>query len=244
MPALELVALSLRYSSWSMRPWLALRHAGIEFTTRVVALADLAAMQQTGAVIHAAVAPGGLGQRRALGSVTGLFPVLWIDGQPVHEALAICEWAAEHAPRAMLWPTASIARAQARSLASEMATGFPHLRRTMSCHLFARVPGFHPEEGARVEIARIFELWSGCLERSGGPFLFGAFGVVDCMYFPVITRFATYGVTLPPALARYADAVYELPAVRDLVALARTSPAVEAYDAYVRSLGGDPVAAL
>lgn len=245
MSRLRLRVISLRYSSWSMRPWLVLTHAGAEFATETV---DLALSKQS------LVAPADtmsdeaeaadLGERRAKGSVTGLFPVLYVDETPIHESLAICEWANESYPGAALWPAEALKRARARAIASEMASNFLNIRSHMSSHLFGRVPGFVPNLATRREISRVFEIWSEALDCSGGPFLFGAFGIADAMYFPVRARFRTYGVKIPEALTPYAHALDELPVVRALERLARTAPAIPVYDDYLRSLGGDPVAAL
>jgi glutathione S-transferase len=218
-----------------MRPWLALTHAGAAFETRTVELPD---MQATGA------APTSLADRRALGSVHGLFPVLRVDGTPIHESLAICEYAAEAFPDSNLWPRGTMDRALARAICSEMVGGFVSLRTEMSSHLFGRVPNFSPGAAAAADVARVFEIWHRCLDRSGGPFLFGRFGIADAMYFPVLGRFRTYGVRLPSTLTAYARAVDALSAVRKLLDLARTQPRIPPYDDYLRSLGGDPDAAL
>ncbi|MDH5672344.1 MAG: glutathione S-transferase C-terminal domain-containing protein [Myxococcales bacterium] len=170
--------------------------------------------------------------------MTGTFPVLWVDGTPIHEALAICEWTAEQFPEAGLWPDDGLQRAQARSLSAEMAANFTNLRTHMSCHPLARVPDFSPDGPTRVEIARVHELWNNALRASGGPFLFGRFGIADAMYFPVLTRFETYGVALPDPLVPYATAMHRLPAVRRWRALAADAPHVPVYDAYIEKLGG------
>jgi len=234
---MKLAVISLRYSSWSIRPWLALTHAGAEFET---ATAEIQPQPQTsvGGMIGTKIQD--LPQRKALGSVTGLFPVLHVDGVAIHEALAICEFVAERFPQAQLWPADTLQRAVARSLSTEMAAGFPQLREHLSCHPFARVPGFVPNASTRKEIDRVFEIWEQCLASSGGPFLFGGFTIVDCMYFPVVTRFATYGVTLPPGLEAYAAAMWALPAVQAWKAIALTAPRLEAYDQGIVALGGDP----
>jgi glutathione S-transferase len=245
MSNLRLRVLSLRYSSWSMRPWLALAHAGADFATETV---EVALGRQTPAggddARLAKLAADELRARRAAGSVTGLFPVLHVDGTPIHESLAICEWVNEAFPDAGLLPRDPLARARARSIACEMATAFANLRTHLSCHLFARVPAFVPNVATRLEIDRVFEIWRDALDRSGGPFLFGRFGIADAMYFPVVTRFRTYGVAIPDVLAPYVAAVEALPAVAALVARARTAPRIPVYDDYIRSLGGDPDAGL
>jgi glutathione S-transferase len=229
MAELALTVLSLRYSSWSMRPWLALTHAGARFETRTV---ELESYETTT-----------LAERRELGSVAGLFPILRVDGQPIHESLAICEYAAEAFPDAGLWPGSMLERARARAICSEMATGFAAMRGEMSCHLFARVPAFEPSDKARANIDRIFEIWTECLEQSGGPFLFGSVSVADFFYYPVLTRFRTYDIELPTPVGAYARALETLPAVDALIRKARTEPPNALYDDYIRKLGGDPQAA-
>jgi glutathione S-transferase len=235
MPKLHLTVLSLAYSSWSMRPWLALTHAGVAFDTSSV---ELEYMQgQTDGT-------DSLESRRELGSIHGLFPVLRVDGTPIHESLAICEYAADAFPQAGLWPDNIVLRAQARAVSAEMHSGFGELRNELPCHLFARVAGFEPSAKTRNDIARIFEVWGECLARSGGPFLFGKFGIADAMYYPVLTRFRTYRIALPANLETYAQQVEALPAVQRLIETAQHEPRVPIYDDYIRSLGGDPQAAL
>jgi len=242
MPQLKLTVLSLRYSSWSMRPWLALTHAGATFTKETV---ELAHMQQqadfsAGTIDLTNIEPTPMSDRRALGSVHGLFPVLRVDGVPIHESLAICEYVAEAFPAAGLWPEDPLERAQARAISCEMVGGFASMRNQLSCHLFGRVPGFEPSAETQTDIDRVFELWSACLERSGGPFLFGRFSIADAMYFPVLTRLRTYDISLAAGLDSYAQALDNLPAVQKLIDVARTEPRTVIYDDYVRALGGDP----
>ena len=229
MAHLQLTVLSLRYSSWSMRAWLALTQAGADFETETAEIEDFATTP--------------LEERRKMGSITGLFPVLRIDGAPVHESLAISEFAAEAYPEADLWPRDTIARAQARSYCAEMASGFGAMRSTMSCHLFARVPDFEPNDATRANIGRVLEIWTQCLDRHGGPFLFGTVSIADLFFYPVLTRFRTYSIGLDGFLEGYARAIEDLPAVRVLVETARTAPRNALYDDYVRGLGGDPAAA-
>jgi glutathione S-transferase len=230
---MHLKVLSLRYSSWSMRPWLALRIAGSEFDCETVELDDMgrpiASLEESGIR---------LARRRALGSVAGLFPVLHVEGVAIHESLAICEWAAEVHPEAGLWPEARLDRARARAISAEMASGFSNLRSKMSCHVFARVPRFAPDLATGAEIARVFEIWGRALESSGGPFLFGSIGIADCMYFPVLTRFRTYGVEIPADLEGYASAMEAHPAVEAWRRAARQAPAIPSYDDAIRAMGG------
>jgi len=245
MSGLLLRVISLRYSSWSMRPWLTLAYAGAEFRTETVELElrkqDLTAREDKSSEEDAARE---LRARREKGSVTGLFPVLYVSDTPIHESLAICEWVNEAYPGAHLWPENGLDRARARAIASEMASGFAQLRTHMSCHLFGRLPSFAPNAATRREVSRVFEIWADALDRSGGPFLFGRFSIADAMYFPVRTRFRTYGIEIPQKLTPYVHSLDALPAVQALERVARTAPANPVYDEYLKSLGGDPTAAL
>jgi glutathione S-transferase len=234
MSKLKLTVLSLRYSSWSMRPWLALYHSGAPFETETVTLPHMAREAETTS----------LAQRRAMGSVRGLFPVLRVDDTPIHESLAICEYVADVFPDARLWPAEPLQRAAARAICSEMVSGFSPMRNELWCHLFGRVPKFTPSDAARADIERVFEIWKEKLEASGGPFLFGHFSIADAMYFPVLTRFRTYGVELPRSLERYGTAMEEHAGVRALLAVASTAPHIPVYDDYLRRFGGDPDGAL
>ena len=246
MPRLKFICLSLRYSSWSMRPWLVLTHAGTAFETVTVELEDVRRQgdpaDESGNLVT--IEESQLRERRALGSVHGLFPTLWIGGTPIHESLAICEYAAEAFSDARLWPEDALARAQARAVSCEMATGFLAMRGELSCHLFGRVPGYSPSAAAQKDVSRVFEIWSECLDRSGGPFLFGEFGIADAMYFPVLTRFRTYGIAVPAPLLEYARSLEACPAVTGLMKKCLTEPREPVYDDYLCELGGDPDAAL
>jgi len=227
-----------------MRPWLALTHAGARFVTEVVELPGLQRQGEdadSGAGL-AFISATELAERRALGSISGLFPVLRVGDTAIHESLAICELVAELFPAAGLWPADRLTRARARSLCCEMVSGFTSLRGEMSSHLFGRVRGFAPSAPTRKEIARVFEIWSGCVDRSGGPFLFGAFGIADAMYYPVLTRLRTYGVPLAESVTDYARALENLTAVKQLEAIALTHPRIPIYDDYLTRLGGDPIA--
>ena len=235
MPQLELTILSLAYSSWSMRPWLALTHAGAAFEARSVEYEYLKGVSD---------GSDSLAARRKLGSVNGFFPVLRIDGTPIHESLAICEYVADAFPQARLWPDDAVMRAQARAVSAEMHSGFGALREELPCVIFARVSDFQPGRKTRDDIARIFEIWGECLERSGGPFLFGQFSIADAMYYPVLTRFRTFSIELPGELDSYAQRVESLPAVNQLIQVAKHDARVPEYDNYITSHGGDPIATL
>ena len=234
--------LSLRYSSWSIRPWLALTAAEVPFLFETIELEDMGVQTNATGAALVEESSARLARRRGQGSVTGLFPVLYVDGRPIHESLAICEWAADSFPEAGLWPADVIRRAQARSICCEMMSGFQSLRTNMPCHVFARVPHCPRDAATEVDIQRIFEIWNGALDASGGPFLFGDFGISDCMYFPVLTRFRTYDVELPSVLETYAERIESHPAVDAWRRAAAAAPAIAIYDDMIRAKGGDPEA--
>jgi len=214
---LRLVCANLNYSSWSMRPWLALKQAGAEFKVHDVGLKTSENWKDKILAFSGA----------------GKVPVL-VDGSlSVHESLAICEYVAERYPSAGLWPEDVQLRARGRAISCEMLSSFTHLRGAMPCNLRARAaktPG-----GPQVErdIARVFDIWQASLESSGGPFLLGQFSIADCMYFPVAARFRTYGVTLPDFAARYSQSLFERPHHLELEAIAKDAPPIAEYDAYL-----------
>ena len=148
-------------------------------------------------------------------SPTGQVPVLWIDDQPVWDSLAICEAVAELYPQKLLWPTAVDARRLARSISAEMHSGFRELRGRMPMNIRSAHPGKGRSPAVEKDIARIVSIWESCRSRfgAGGELLFGSFTCADAMYAPVVTRFTTYAVTLPPVAQRYADAVLGLPSM-------------------------------
>jgi glutathione S-transferase len=198
--ALKLIIGNKNYSSWSLRPWIALRHAGIPFDEEVVPLYE----------------PGS--RERVLAySSAGKVPVL-IDGDmTIWESLAIIEHLAERFPKAQLWPADVAARALARSVAAEMHAGFVALRR--HCPMNMRRDGRKRDLTAEVEadVRRIEQIWTDCRTRFGaaGPFLFGAFGAADAMYAPVVSRFTSYGIGVGAAAESYMQAVTALPAYRE-----------------------------
>src|SRR5690606_15081697 len=138
-----------------------------------------------------------------------------IDGSlSVHESLTICEYVAELAPDAGLWPADAKLRARGRALACEMLSSFSALRTTMPCNLRGRAanpmsPVFHTE-AVESDIRRVSDIWQASLEAKtpGGPFLLGEFSIADCMYFPVAARFRTYGVALTPLQQEYVSALF------------------------------------
>lgn len=188
------------FSSWSLRPWVALKHLGIEFEETLVRLRT----PETAANL-AKISP------------TGQVPVLIHDGRIVWETLAILEYLADLFPEAGLWPADIGARALARSVATEMHSGFREVRYGWPMNL--RRPRAHKPLDAEGEKqrARIEAIWRECRQKhgQGGPFLFGHFSAADAMYAPVVTRFDTYGGDLAPDTRAYVDAVLATPAMKE-----------------------------
>ena len=198
MSDLTLVIGNRNYSSWSLRPWLALRNAGIPFDERLLQLSG-----ENWKEAIAAVSP------------SGRVPVLLHGARTVWETLAILEYVNELYPDAGLWPEDRDARAEARAVACEMHAGFGALRTHMPMNLRRRdLAGKGRGPGVDDDIARICEIWRDCRARcgAGGDFLFGAFGATDAMFAPVVTRLDTYGVALDDTCAAYSRAVLTLPA--------------------------------
>ena len=210
MSDLTLVIGNKNYSSWSLRAWLALRHAGIPFAERPIRLSD-----ENWKEAIAAVSPS----RRV--------PVLLHDERTVWETLAILEYAHELFPDAGLWPADRDARAMARAVACEMHAGFAALRTHMPMNLRRLdLKGKGRGPGVDDDIARICAIWRDCRGRygAGGDFLFGAFGAADAMFAPVVTRLDTYGVDLDATCTAYSRAVLSLPAFAEWRAAALQEP--------------------
>jgi glutathione S-transferase len=215
--ALKLIVGNKNYSSWSMRPWIAMKATNIPFEETVISLDAPSFKQVVGPV-----------------SGTGKVPVL-IDGDVhVWESLAILEYLAEKFPNAGLWPADGAARAFARAVSNEMHAGFVPLRKHMPMNMWRPVikRELTPEVSANVQ--RIELMWSECRMRygskSGEPFLFGGFGAADAMYAPVVARLHTYGVDVAATTKAYMDAVMALPAWREWHAAALKETWVLAED--------------
>jgi glutathione S-transferase len=207
--ALQLIIGNKNYSSWSLRPWIAMKVAAIPFEETVIPLYE----------------PGSREQVLKL-SPAGKVPVL-IDGDMhVWESLAILEYLAEKFPKAELWPADARARSHARVVANEIHGGFMPLRR--NCPMNMWLPPKKRPQGDEVldNVRRIDALWSDCRARFGqnGPFLFGAFGAADAMYAPVVARLHSYGLGVGEVARTYMDAVMALPAWREWRAAALKEP--------------------
>lgn len=182
---MELIIGTKRWSTWSLRPWLALRKTGVAFTETEVEL-------RRGDATKADLAPY---------SPSGLVPVLRDGELTIWDSLAICEYLAERFPDAGLWPADAAARAQARAAAAQMHSGFAALRSEcpMALDEAPRAKDLSPQ--TQEDVRKLVRLWSDMLDRFGGPYLAGAWSIADAFYTPVATRLRTYGV----ALADYGD---------------------------------------
>jgi glutathione S-transferase len=213
--SLHLVIGNKNYSSWSLRPWLAMKVAGIAFEETVISLEAQDFKARVMAV-----------------SGAGKVPVL-IDGETrVWESLAILEYLAEKFPAAALWPKDEGARAHARAVAAEMHAGFMPLRRLLPMNVWRPVKPRVLDDGSKTDVARIDAIWRDCRVRYGaaGPFLFGAFGAADAMYAPVVWRFHTYAVEGSDTARAYMRAMTALPAWSEWRNAARREPWVLPHD--------------
>ena len=199
--ALKLVIGNKNYSSWSMRPWLALRANDIAFDEVFIPLYT-----------------GEADKRRILDFThSGKVPAL-IDGDvTVWDSLSIIEYVAERFPEARLWPEDRASRAHARSISAEMHSGFMALRNECGMNLHRPIRAIALSADARANVARIQEIWTECGERYGklGPFLFGKFGAADAMFAPVVHRLRTYAIAVEPEAQAYMETMTALPAFQE-----------------------------
>lgn len=200
---MKLLIANKNYSSWSMRPWLAAKAAGIPFDEEIVWLDQAGTAAAIGAI-----------------SPNGRVPAL-IDGDLVIcESIAILEYLAEQAPG--LWPADRAARAHARSICAEMHAGFAALRNRCSMNIKRRPAPIALDADVRADVARIVAIWADTRARhgAGGPFLFGTFTNADAMFAPVVSRFHAYAIPVTPAARAYMDAVMAFPAWKEWEAAA------------------------
>src|SRR5258708_1366202 len=207
--SLHLTIGNKNYSSWSFRPWIAMKVAGIPFEEEVISL-DAEDFKTRVTRI----------------SGTGKVPAL-ADGQvQVWESLAILEYLAEKFPNARFWPADPVARAHARAIAAEMHAGFVPLRRLLPMNMWRPVQKRELTPDVQSNVRRLEAMWTDCRTRygAGGAFLFGAFGAADAMYAPVVSRFHTYSVEVGALAQAYMDAVMALPAWGEWRAAALQEP--------------------
>ncbi|HEX2215503.1 MAG TPA: glutathione S-transferase family protein [Xanthobacteraceae bacterium] len=195
--ALTLVIGDKNYSSWSLRPWIAMRATGIVFEEKLIPLYG-----------------DGYKERLLELSPAGKVPILFDGSMQIWESLAIIEHLAERFPDAGLWPADPQARAHARAVSAEMHAGFEALRRECPMDMCRTEKAQNLSPQAQADVQRIDALWTDSRQRfgAGGPFLFGAFSAADAMYAPVVSRCATYGLTVGPVARAYMHTIMSLPA--------------------------------
>ena len=203
---MKLIIGNKAYSSWSLRGWLACKHSGLPFEEVVVPLYDQDwDKRREGAEF----APS-----------SGKVPILWDGDAVVWDSLAIVEYLADKVGRDRFWPADDAARAMARSMAAEMHSSLPNLRREHPMNIRQVFPAARPSDEVVVELQRIMELWAQARARWGGAgdFLFGEFGAADIMYAPVVTRIVTYQLPVARFATAYLQAIYEHPWMQDWIA--------------------------
>ncbi len=211
----RLVIGNKNYSSWSMRPWVLLRHFGIPFEE-----------------VRVAMFTPGFKEQILRHSPTGKVPCLLDGDLAIWDSLAIAEYLAERHPG--LWPAAPAARAIARAVSAEMHSGFVALREECTMNIRRRVAPRTLSAAGQADVARITALWADCRARygQGGPYLFGDFSIADAMFGPVAFRFQTYGLPVEGAAADYLAALLASPAMQTLAVEAAAEPeAIAHYDA-------------
>jgi glutathione S-transferase len=194
------------YSSWSMRPWVLMKQAGLPFEERKVRFDAFEGDSQ-------------FKQEVLKVNPAGRVPVLVDDGFAVWDSLAIAEYLAEKFPDRALWPREQRARARARSVCAEMHSGFTALRSHCGMNIEAQLADvgrriWEEQPAVRSDVERIVQMWTELLAQHGGPMLFGEFSVADAFYAPVCMRFRTYGLPLPAQVQAYVERGCALPAVK------------------------------
>lgn len=215
---LKLIIGNKAYSSWSLRGWLAVKQSGLPFEEITVPMFD---EEWNRRVQGDEFAPSG-----------GKVPILWDDKTVIWDSLAIVEWLADKTDRARFWPKDDAARGMARSMAAEMHSSYPNLRRELSMNVRRQYPLRPLSDEVKAEIIRILELWAEARSlASGGPYLFGTFGAADIMFAPVVTRFATYSIPVPRFSAAYMEAILNHPWMREWIDAAQEEPwVIESYE--------------
>ena len=199
---------SKNYSSWSLRGWLLTKFSGLDFEEIAVAPDDASARAEI-----------------LLLSSSILVPCLRHEGATIWDTLSIAEYLNEIRPDAGLLPADRIQRAHCRSICGEIHSGFTTLRASLPVNLKGHFPGFKNWSRAQADIDRVSTIWRDCLEKSGGPYLFGAQRTMaDAMYAPVVTRFSTYDVKLPARLEAYAEVIMSMPEMTEWITAAQAEP--------------------
>lgn len=210
---LQLYIGNKNYSSWSMRPWVLLRQAGIDFQEVKLRFDSFDANSEFKRSVMAV-------------SPTGKVPVLVHDGLAIWDTLAIAEYVAEQFPQHALWPADRAARAMARSICAEMHAGFGALRSACPMNIEAHLPEvgaliWRDRPAVRADVARLVAMWTALLQSHGGPLLFGPFSVADAFYAPVCMRLRTYALPVPDVVAAYIERVCALSGVAQWISEAK-----------------------
>lgn len=211
MTSLTLVIGNKNYSSWSLRPWLAIKQAGLTFDEIRIPLC------QTGSA-----------EEIRKYSPAGKVPILLHGSITVWDSMAICNYLAEQFPGLAWWPRKQNARAIARSISAEMHSGFMALRQHMPMNIRASLLGQGHLPEVMIDIERVKQIWVSCREQfqDDGDFLCGPFSIADAMYAPVVFRFLTYGVTLDHTCQAYVDSMLALPALQEWIAAGKAETEV------------------
>ena len=211
MASVTLVIGNKNYSSWSLRPWLAMKQAGLTFEE-----------------IRIPLYQEGSAEEICKYSLAGKVPVLLHGSITVWDSLAICNYLAEQFPGLSWWPRKQEARAIARSISAEMHSGFMALRQHMPMNIRASLPGQGHLPEVMVDIERVKQIWVSCREQfqGDGAFLCGHFSIADAMYAPVVFRFLTYGVSLDQTCQAYVDSMLAIPALQDWIEAGKTETEV------------------
>ena len=209
---MKLIIGNRAYSSWSMRGWLALKHAGLEFEELVVPMFDETWEQRR--------------EGDEFAPSLGKVPILWDGDTVIWDSLAIVEYCADRVGRERFWPEDEAARAMARSMAAEMHSGFAAMRRELPFNVRRNFGSVNLSGEVEAEVVRILNLWAQARARFGGTgeYLFGDWGAADIMFAPVVTRLVTYGVKVPPFAAAYMEAVLHRWDVVEWIELAQDEP--------------------
>ncbi|MEQ9661182.1 MAG: glutathione S-transferase family protein [Parasphingopyxis sp.] len=216
---MKLIIGNKAYSSWSMRGWLACKQSGLPFEEVTVPMFGEEWEQRR--------------EGNEFAASSGKVPMLWDGETVVWDSLAIVDWLADKVGRDRFWPKDEGARGMARSMAAEMHSSFPNLRREMPVNVRKIFPPKELSEETISEIARILEIWAQARARYGGenPFLFGDFTAADIMYAPVCTRFVTWSVKLPPFAQAYVQAILSHSWMQDWIDAAQDEPwIIEKYE--------------
>ena len=216
---LKLIIGNKAYSSWSLRGWLAVKQSGLPFEEITVPMFD---EDWNKRIEGDEFAPSG-----------GKVPILWDDKTVIWDSLAIVEWLADKTDRSRFWPREDSARGMARSMAAEMHSSYPNLRRECGMNVRRQFPPKPLSDAVRIEVIRILELWAQAraLHGSGGPYLFGTFGAVDIMFAPVVTRFLTYSIAVPRFASAYMEAIFGHPWMKEWIEAAQEEPwVIEHYE--------------